>query len=233
MISDVKDTRWYGRRQSHKLRPGRQALVDTLLPKIAIPLPSQGESLDIAALFSMPVEQLWLEIGFGGGEHLAAQAVNHPAVGIIGVEPFINGVASLLAHIDKDILDNVRIYGDDVRQIIDAIPNDSLDRVFILFPDPWPKKRHNRRRIISMELLDSLARIMKDNAELRFASDHMDYASWTLERATRHQDFQWNALSKDDWQTPPDGWVTTRYEAKGRKKGDIPAYFTFVRRPRT
>jgi len=208
-------------------------LVDTLLPRIAIPLPAEGESLDLASLFSDPVDQLWLEIGFGGGEHLAAQAANHPKIGIIGVEPFINGVASLLAHIDKDNLKNVRIYGDDVRQIIDAIPINSLDQVFILFPDPWPKKRHNRRRIISMELLDSLARIMKDNAEFRFASDHMEYGAWALERATRHPDFQWNARTKADWQTPPEGWVTTRYETKGRKKGDVPAYFTFVRKPRT
>jgi len=119
-----------------------------------------------------------------------------------------------------------------VRQIVDAIPEASIDRLFILFPDPWPKKRHNQRRLISMEMLDRLARILKDGAEFRFASDHMDYANWTLERTTRHPLFDWPVKSKADWQTPPEDWVTTRYEAKGRKKGDIPAYFKFIRKSR-
>jgi len=225
--------RWYGRRRGHKLRPGRQALIDELLPHLRLTAPAAaGALLDLAAAFSGPVTDIWLEIGFGAGEHLAAQARNHPDVGFIGCEPFVNGVAGLLNRVEKDGLANVRIFDDDARKLFPFLPDAGIGRVFSLFSDPWPKKRHHRRRFIATETLDALARFLKDGAEFRFASDHRGYVRWTLEHLIRHPDFSWPAKSKRDWTNLPPDWVETRYEKKAKNHGAQPVYLCFRRRSR-
>jgi len=176
--------------------------------------------------------RVWLEIGFGGGEHLAAQAKIYPDIGFIGCEPFINGVAKLLAAIRDDNLKNIRICDDDARPLLDAMDGDCIERAFILYSDPWPKKRHNKRRFIVKENLDRLARVMKDGAQLHFASDHMDFVSWSLQHLIAHPDFAWQARSARDWRMPPADWVPTRYEEKALARGERPAYLLFTRLPR-
>jgi len=218
---------FYGRRSGHKLHKGRQRLVDEVLPSLRVSLPQTG-FVDTAALFSPPKKQLWLEIGFGGGEHLAWQAERNPDVGMIGCEPFLNGVASLLGHLQTNKASNVRIFDDDARDLLDALPDACLDRLFILFADPWPKKRHNKRRIVNSETVEAYARLLKEGAELRFASDHMGYVAWTLELLTNDPRFHWTARKADDWRVRPDDWPQTRYEIKSLA-GDRSAYLTFVR----
>jgi len=163
---------------------------------------------------------LVLEIGFGGGEHLVAQADAHPDARFIGVEPFLNGVASCLRHIEESGVTNIRLHQGDARDVIARLPDASLDLAYILFPDPWPKTRHHKRRLIQPEFLDQLARVMKPRAELRFATDWAQYAAWTLEHITRDPRFTWTAECADDWRKPWPGHVTTRYEKK--KLGDCP-----------
>jgi tRNA (guanine-N7-)-methyltransferase len=171
---------------------------------------------------------LILEIGFGGGEHLVAQAAAHPEARFIGVEPFLNGVASCLRHIEESGVANVRLHQGDARDVITRLPDASLDLCYILFPDPWPKARHHKRRLIQLAFLDELARALKPGAELRFATDWADYASWTLEHLTRDARFAWLAERADDWRKPWPGHVTTRYESK--KLGDCaPVWLRFVR----
>jgi tRNA (guanine-N7-)-methyltransferase len=168
-----------------------------------------------------------LEIGFGGGEHLVAQATAHPEQRFIGVEPFLNGVASCLRHIEEAHAQNIRLHQGDAREVIARLPGASLDRVYILFPDPWPKTRHHKRRLIQPEFLNELARVMKPGAELRFATDWANYAAWTLEHFTRDARFTWLAERADDWRKPWPGHVTTRYEQK--KLGDCaPVWLRFV-----
>ncbi|MEQ8194487.1 MAG: tRNA (guanine(46)-N(7))-methyltransferase TrmB [Rhodospirillales bacterium] len=193
------------------------------------PLPS---SASLASLFPAAVDDIWLEIGFGGGEHLAAQAEAHPGVGFIGCEPFINGVASLAGRLERAGAANVRIFDDDARLLLPLLPENSIGRVFVLFSDPWPKKRHHRRRLITAETLDLLARIMKDGAELRFASDHAGYVRWVLEAVLRHRAFVWPVASRRDWAEPPADWVGTRYEAKARRAGRAAVYLRIRRAAR-
>ena len=180
----------YGRRRGRPLRPGRQGLVDALLPFLAIDLSASGE-FDPRSMFADPPRSVWLEIGFGGGEHLAAQAERRRDIGFIGCEVFENGIAKLLGEIERRHLANIRLFIDDARLLIGALPAASVERVFILFPDPWPKRRHHKRRIVSRETLDGLARIMSDGAELRLATDDPDYFSWMLECVTGHPAFAW------------------------------------------
>jgi len=178
-----------------------------------------------------------LEIGFGGGEHLVAQAAAHPQTRFIGVEPFLNGVASCLRHIVEAYLPlegeraraiNIRLHQGDARDVIARLPEASLDLCYILFPDPWPKTRHHKRRLIQPAFLSDLARVMKPGAELRFATDWANYASWTLEHFTRDPRFAWTAERAEDWRTPWPGHITTRYEAK--KLGDCaPIWLRFAR----
>ena len=222
---------WYGRRRGHKLRPNRQTLIDNLLPDLRIEPPESG-ALDLEAAFSNPVREIWLEVGFGGGEHLAAQAQAHPDIGFIGCEPFINGIASLLSLIDRDGLTNVRIFDDDARKLFQVMPDAVLGRVFALYTDPWPKKRHHRRRFISGDTVETLVRLMKDNAQLRLASDHMGYVAWMLEHLSGRRELQWQARSKRDWSEPPSDWIETRYEKKAKAKDLSPAYLCFTRQVR-
>jgi tRNA (guanine-N7-)-methyltransferase len=221
----------YGRRRGRPLHRGQQALVDSLLPRLAVTLPAAG-ALDPSALFDPRPEEIWLEIGFGSGEHLAIQAAAHPAVGIIGCEVFENGIAKLLANVQQRALANVRILTDDARLLIAALPPASIGRVFILFPDPWPKQRHHKRRIVADETLAALAEIMRDGAELRLATDDLDYLAWMLARVPVHPAFAWLADRPPDWRVRPADWPATRYEAKAIAAGRRPYFLRLRRRPR-
>lgn len=215
--------RSFGRIKSRPIKPRQAALMDSLLPEIRCP----AQPFDPRDL-KPDADQVWLEIGFGGGEHMAAQAARAPDVLILGAEPFQNGVASALRHIDEQGLSNVRLHDGDVRDLMARLPGASLDRVFILFPDPWPKARHNKRRLVQAELIEDLARLMKPAARLRFATDWADYADWTLERFLASPQFDWPAVRADDWRTPPADHITTRYEEK--RLGDCaPVFLDLVR----
>lgn len=218
----------YGRRQGKPLRAGHQRLMETLLPRIAAPDPAKG-AIDLAGLFPGK-DEFQLEVGFGGGEHLAWQAARAPDAGFIGAEPFLNGVARLLSHIDEGRLENIRVHFGDVRPLIEALPDASLSRVYVLHPDPWPKKRHFKRRMISPWFFREAGRVLKPGGELRVASDIPDYVRWTLMHAQGAADFIWAAKRPSDWQARPDDWPKTRYEAKARSEGRTPAYLRFLRR---
>jgi tRNA (guanine-N7-)-methyltransferase len=226
----------YGRRRGRPLRRDQQRLIDTLLPRLAVSLPESG-TLDPVALFgAAPSErvprEIWLEIGFGGGEHLAAQAASHRDIGMIGCEVFENGIAKLLGEIARQDLANIRILTDDARLLLTALPAESIGRVFILFPDPWPKQRHHKRRIVVRPTLDRLAEIMVDGAELRLATDDVDYLRWMLARAPVHPAFAWLAEGPEDWRSRPADWPATRYEAKAVAAGRRPYFLRLRRRPR-
>ena len=197
-----------------------------MLPKLRIELQS---GLDPAGLFDPAPRALWLEVGFGAGEHLAAQARARPDVGLIGCEPFVNGLASLLALIDAGGIDNVRLHDDDARLLIHCLADASIDRMFVLFPDPWPKARHHKRRFINPATLDACARILADGAELRLATDDAPYCRWILEHLQRHAAFRWMARGPDDWRQRPDDWPETRYEAKARRQGRAPVFLRYRR----
>ena len=223
---------FYGRRQGRRLRLGLKALLDELLPRVAVGLPQDGGALDPATLFDGRHAGYALEIGFGAGEHLAWQAERHPEIGFLGAEYFVNGVAGLLRRIRDRGLDNVRIYHGDARDLLDALPARSLDRAYILFPDPWPKARHHKRRIVQDQTLARLAQAMRDEVELRLATDDMDYLRWMLERLLRSPDFEWLARGPRDWRDRPDDWPRTRYEIKAVDQGRRPVFLRFRRRPR-
>ena len=220
--------RLYGRRRGRKLRMGRRALMDTKLPLLRIELPAEGP-VDPRKLFSPPLPEIWLEIGFGAGEHLAAQAASHPGIGFIGAEVFENGIAKLLAEIETQGLGNIRIFADDALLLLDRLAPHSLGRVFILFPDPWPKERHKKRRIVSRETLDTLARAMRPGAELRLATDDDDYASWMAERLGSHPGFMGVDHGEGAWAARPLDWPPTRYEQKA-VSGNPSRFFLYRRK---
>lgn len=217
--------RLYGRRSARKLRPGRARLLTEELGRVAVP---DAGALTAASLFGPDCRRLWLEIGFGGGEHLAEQAARHPQALMIGCEPFLNGVGSALRHVEERGLTNVRIHAGDAREVLAALPDASLDQVMILFPDPWPKGRHHKRRLVQDETAREFARVLKPGGRLRFVTDWKDYADWALERFLRTPGLLWGAERADDWRQAPADHVETRYEAK--KLGDTPPIFLeFVR----
>ncbi len=218
----------YGRRRGRALRPGQQRLVAARLPQLRFELPPGG-MLDPRTLFPPPIAAVWLELGFGGGEHLAAQAEAQPAIGMIGAEVFENGIAKLVREVDRRGLANVRIFADDARALVAALAPASIARTFILFPDPWPKERHKKRRIVSQPFLDALARALADGSELRLATDDMDYARAMLERVIDHADFRWLATSARDWRERAADWPPTRYEEKALARGRTPIYLRFAR----
>ena len=230
-MSDLPDPthrplRSFGRIKARPIKPKQAALFDSLLPRIAVPDPAAGP-IDPQAL--MPgAEGVWLEIGFGGGEHLATQAGRHPDVLMIGCEPFLNGVASVLRHIDEGGLENVRVHADDARAVMTALPDKSLDRVMILFPDPWHKVRHNKRRLLQDETAAEIARLLKPGGVVRFVTDWEDYAGWAMERLMRTPGLARVASPRDDWTVPWEGHVTTRYEEK--RLGDTTPLFMEFRR---
>ena len=226
--------RVYGRRLGYRLRPGRQALLERALPGLRIALPDDEQArLELNGLFPAPVRDLWLEIGFGAGEHLAHQVRTNPDVGFIGCEPFVQGVAGLLRHLEADgTSGRVRIFPDDARLLLDRLPDASIGRLFVLFPDPWPKKRHHKRRLIDAETLADFARILKDDAEFRWASDHMGYVEWTLERVAASGAFSGPEQRSGDRPSRPADWPETRYEQKARAAGRAPVFLRYVRIPR-
>ncbi|MFD1624630.1 tRNA (guanine(46)-N(7))-methyltransferase TrmB [Azospirillum griseum] len=225
--------RVYGRRKGRPLHKRKTGLLDTLLPTLSIPTPQRGDRLDPPGLFAVPVTDVWLEVGFGGGHHLARVAADNPSVGVIGAEPFINGVASLLALVeDAGLESRVRVLADDARPLIDALPDASIGRAFVLFADPWPKTRHHSRRFIGPENLARLSRVLKDGAELRVASDDMGLVRWSLEHLMKHPDFTWTARVPSDWRVRPADWPATRYEEKAIEAGRKPVFLRFLRNPR-
>lgn len=221
----------YGRTKGKSLRSHQANLMETLFPGVSISL--AGSRLDPSDLFA-DAGEIWLEVGFGGGEHLVHHAALNPRIGFLGCEPFINGVAKLVAAIDEQGLSNIRILADDARFLLERLTPASLARVFVLYPDPWPKKRHNKRRFINMETLGFLAAVLRPGGELRFASDIPDYVAWTLAHVSRFnrengEAFHWTAERAADWREPCEGWPGTRYEAKAIREGRVPAYLTFRR----
>jgi len=194
----------------------------TLLSKLAF-----DPQKDVRSQFPNDVQQLWLEVGFGAGEHLIWQAEHHSDVGLIGAEPYEMGVAKLLTKLEERPLNNVRIYEGDGRTVIETLPDASLDRFFLLFPDPWPKTRHHKRRFLQVEMLDQLARVLKQGAELRFATDDRSYLPYALERLLFHPKFIWLAGGPEDWLSRPADWPPTRYETKAIK--GPPVFFRFQR----
>lgn len=205
--------RSFGRKQGRAPKGIRQDAMEALLPKLSIPLETTNIT-SLGSLFEKPYDHYALEIGYGAGEHLHFQASRSPEFGFIGCEPFLNGVGNLLATIDEKPVENIRIWQEDARLLLAQLPDACLQKVFILFPDPWPKTRHHKRRIVKNDLLNELARVMKPNALLRMATDHHDYAAWMLSHIMNHPQFNWDANTPADWQTPPKDWVLTRYQEK-------------------
>ena len=220
---------FFGRRRGKSLRPAQAQAAAELLPRLKLDL-SQPAPADLSTLFAAPVSSVRLEIGFGGGEHLHHEAGRFPAAGFIGVEPFVNGMAKLLSRLDEAPRPNLRLYDDDATRLLDWLPDASLDGVDLFYPDPWPKKRHFKRRFVNPANLDRFARVMKEGGRFRFASDIDSYVDWTLLACKAHGAFDWQARSALDWRTPYEGWPGTRYEAKAIREGRTPAYLTFLRR---
>lgn len=231
----------YGRRKGPKLSPHKDELHRTLLPKLAVQIvagadprsyfsPPPGGEVEArsASGGGLALTDIWLEIGFGAGEHLLALARANPTVGLIGAEPYEAGVCKLLTKIADDTPANLRLHEGDARDILTALPDASLGKIFVLFPDPWPKTRHHKRRFIQMEMLTEFARVLRPGGEFRFASDDAGYVAWTLERALAHAAFAWTAQGPSDWNQRPSSWPQTRYEAKALH--GPPAYLSFVRR---
>jgi tRNA (guanine-N7-)-methyltransferase len=219
---------FFGRRKGHPLKPRQAALFETLLPRLALDLTNPAPA-DLRTLFVPVVDDLRLEIGFGGAEHLIAEAKVSPRVGFIGTDAFVNAIAKALAAIDQNALTNVRLYFGDASELLDWLPDAAVSHIDLLYPDPWPKRRHWKRRFIQDESLKRLARVLRKGGELRFATDIPDYTTYVLARALRSPDFIWTAESADDWRLPWPAFSGTRYEAKAKREGRIPAYFIFRR----
>ncbi|MBV7408632.1 tRNA (guanosine(46)-N(7))-methyltransferase TrmB [Maritimibacter sp. DP1N21-5] len=222
---------FYGRIHGKTLKPNQQKWLDEDLPRLAPGKVGWEENpdrvpLDMEAMFGG--KPVWLEVGFGGGEHLAHMAATYPEVGVIGCEPFVNGVAMALGKVVKRKLDNVRIHAGDVRDLFDVLPEGSLDKAFLLYPDPWPKARHHRRRFVTAEHLEPLHRSLKLGAEFRVATDIPDYVRQTLEEVPK-AGFEWLGEGPKDWRRPWDDWYSTRYEQKALREGRVPHYLTFRR----
>ncbi|MGB0922564.1 MAG: tRNA (guanosine(46)-N7)-methyltransferase TrmB [Alphaproteobacteria bacterium] len=222
---DPRPNRLYGRRKGHALRTHQAQLMIDMLPGLAVDV---STPIDPAALFPQ-AECHYMEIGFGGGEHLAHEATQNPQAGFIGCEPFENGMAKMLAQIEAGEVSNVRLHMGDAIEVLRALPDSGLDRVDLLYPDPWPKKRHWKRRFVSMDSLGELARAIKPGGLFRFASDIDTYVDWTLSHCRAHHAFEWTAEKAADWLEPWDGWPGTRYEAKAIREGRPPHYLIFKR----
>ena len=220
---------FFGRRKGHALKPRQAGLFETLLPRLAIDLGMPAPS-ELTCLFRTPVDNVRLEIGFGGGEHMIAEAARNPRTGFVGIEPFINGMAKALAAIDDHQLTNVRLYHGDAVELVAWLPPAALARVDLLYPDPWPKRRHWKRRFVQDESIAKIARILRPGGEFRFATDIPGYAAWTLKRLERSVDFEWTAERADDWRLPWPDFSSTRYEAKAQREGRVPCYLIFRRR---
>ena len=240
-MQENNQPKFFGRRKGRIIRKTKSTLLESFLPSIKI---NEHTVFDKNTMFGKPVEKVNLEIGFGDGVHLAGQAINYPNVGFIGIEVFKNGVANLLTLITgikdgKDLPDeikllnnredNIRVFDDDARLLFDKIPDEFVDRVFLLFPDPWPKKRHASRRFVNPENLRELARIIKKGGILRIATDHKVYKSWTLRTMHQCPDFRWTAKCSADWRNEPHDWVKTKYQQNAIREGRKPEFFEYER----
>ncbi|MDD9911134.1 MAG: tRNA (guanosine(46)-N7)-methyltransferase TrmB [Ahrensia sp.] len=220
---------FFGRRKGPPLQPRKQRLMDEALPRLRIDVKRPAPA-ELSELFDHAPAAICMEIGFGGGEHLAEQAQANSDTGFIGVEPFINGMAKMLGKVEDCDLANVRLYDDDATQLLDWLPSQSLSRVDLLYPDPWPKKRHWKRRFVNQANLDRMARVLQPGGLFRFVSDIDTYVNWTLQNIDRHGVFDWQANRADDWRQPWRGWTRTRYEAKAIREGRTPCYLQFWNR---
>ena len=219
---------FFGRRHGKTIRARPAAALEDMLPRYRVDLtaPPPGR---LANLFGTPLSSVRLEIGFGGGEHLLHEARRFPDIGFIGAEAFVNGVAKVMAVLAREPLPNVRVHSEDAVYLLEWLPDASLDGIDLFYPDPWPKKRHWKRRFVSRENLERFARVLKPGRRFRFASDIDSYVNWTLLKAGAHPAFEWQATEADDWRKPYEGWPGTRYEAKALREGRTPAYLTFIR----
>ncbi len=226
----IRAAAFYGRRKGKPLRKGHAGFVETLLPDLSVDL-SAAPPADLRQLFATPVDEVWMESGFGGGEHLIATAEANPHVGFIGAEPFVNGMAKALAVLNArpDLAARIRLHAADSVPLLDWLPAASISRFYLLYPDPWPKTRHWKRRFVGADNLDRIARVLKPGGDFRFASDWADYVDWTLQRVPLHPAFRWTAATSADWHAPWPNWPGTRYEAKALEEHRVPAYLTFVR----
>jgi tRNA (guanine-N7-)-methyltransferase len=230
MDTELRQTRtFFGRRKGHKLRNRQAELLATLLPRLALGI-ARPAPADLAALFPSPVSEIQLEIGFGGGENLVAQAAARPAHGFIGVEPFVNGMAKALAAIESAGLQNIRLHFDEAAGLMKWLPDSSLARIELIHPDPWPKRRHWKRRFVQDASIAQFARVLRCGGEVRFVTDIADYAAWTLQRFLRSPDFDWMAQCADDWRRPWPEFSSTRYHAKAARQERAPCFLTFRRR---
>ncbi|AQX30104.1 tRNA (guanine(46)-N(7))-methyltransferase TrmB [Bartonella schoenbuchensis] len=222
---------FFGRRQGKRLRNNQLSCIKTLLPTLNVDL-NKPAPLELTSLFATQVKEVRLEIGFGGGENLIHEMERFPQTGFIGVEPFINGMAKILVHIEKHThyQNHLRLYDNDATQLLDWLPTASLDGIDLFYPDPWPKKKHWKRRFINTKNLNRFARVLKIGKKFRFASDIDTYVNWTLYHCTHHDSFEWQAENPQDWKNPYPSWQSTRYEAKALREGRTPAYLTFIRK---
>lgn len=223
------DLRSFGRRRGRKLSERQDKLVAELLPRVRLSLQKLDNRAAVSGQFSNTPSEIWLEIGFGGGEHLVHQAEANPHIGIIGCEPFLDGVVKVLAHIEQDGLRNIRLHDDDARAVLKALPDASISRVFVLFPDPWPKRKHQKRRLVNRALLAQIARVLVPGGELRLGTDIADYARTMLMALQGERRLVWTAQGPDDWRVRPADWPKTRYEAKAEREGRRSCYLLIRR----
>ncbi len=224
----LPEQRFFGRRKGNRLSTRQRGFMDDILPKISVrPKEYAPTAMDPKAQFDHDPSEIWFEIGFGRGEHMIWQADHNPNIGFIGCEPFLNGVAGLLKDIVDGDVDNIRIYGDDARHVMEVMPDGSVDKLFLLQPDPWPKKRHARRRFVNPFNLDEIARLLKPGAEFRISTDHPVYREWVSMMMASRDDFEWQAEGPDDWRIRPDDWPETRYVQKALE--GVATYFIFKR----
>jgi tRNA (guanine-N7-)-methyltransferase len=219
---------FFGRRRGKTIRPLQATALAEGLKRYKLDLAAPAPS-DVGTLFPAEVVDVRLEIGFGGGEHLRHEAASHPDTGFIGVEPFVNSMAKMMVAVEETPLPNLRVFDDDATRLLDWLPTASLAGIDLIYPDPWPKKKHWKRRFVSPVNLDRFARVLRTGGVFRFASDIDSYVNWTLLACKAHGGFAWQAREADDWRKPYAGWPGTRYEAKAFREGRTPAYLTFRR----
>jgi tRNA (guanine-N7-)-methyltransferase len=219
---------FFGRRKGHKLRAHQADLIEHLLPHLALDIQTPSPP-DLSGLFDPPLAELRLEIGFGGGEHLVAEARAHPATGFVGCEPYVNGMAKILAQIEAHNVGNVRLFAGDAAELLAWLPQRSLSRIDLIHPDPWPKRRHWKRRFVQDASVAAMARVLQRDGEFRFVSDIDDYCAWTLAHLARSKDFCWTAEQASDWRLPWAGYTMTRYGQKAAREGRVAAYLRFRR----